>query len=321
MYGLPTQPCGASPIIRDVRTKAEKTAADKERQFAELFGKPAAAQSVITFRVVGLVPDPSYVLATGASQIISSLVNSSLGTGWFTPLEQGQTQPTVAQIFDNKIGAVNGTLPTHYAEFPTATQARNFIDKSSCSPDFGGGPNHDPATACIKANHFFNLSPFGSNNLALESIQKKFSEIFRIAAIVVAAIAAIIMMGTVGRMIADSRRETAVFRAIGAKRMDIAQIYLLYTLLLSLMISAFALLGGLAIALFAQHRLADAATIQALVAYNAQDLNRTFNLFAFYLPDILYMIGLAIIVGLLSISIPLIRNVRRNPIRDMRDDT
>jgi hypothetical protein len=39
-----------------------------------------------------------------------------------------------------------------------------------------------------------------------------------------------------------------------------------------------------------------------------------------YLPDLLYLAGLALAGGLLSAVLPLLRNLRRNPIRDMRDE-
>ena len=129
------------------------------------------------------------------------------------------------------------------------------------------------------------------------------------------------MMGTVGRLIADSRRETAVFRAIGAKKLDIAQIYLLYTLLLALLVALFACAIGVIAALVTQHLFSATFTVQALVAYNSQNFNQTFHLFSFYWPDVLYLAGIAMATGLLSAALPLTRNLRRNPIRDMRDDT
>jgi ABC-type antimicrobial peptide transport system permease subunit len=122
-------------------------------------------------------------------------------------------------------------------------------------------------------------------------------------------------------MIADSRRETAVFRAIGAKRIDIAQVYVLYTILLALLICIFAISVGMVVAAVFQQKFSPAATVQALVAYNAQDLSRQFSLFYVYLPDMLRLVGLVFAASIISSFLPLLRNLRRNPIRDMRDDT
>lgn len=81
VYGLPTEACGAVPIVRDVRTAAQKTLDAKQLQFDELFGQPSPSQQTIRFRVVGLVPDFEAGTTTGVSQIISSLVTSNLGAG------------------------------------------------------------------------------------------------------------------------------------------------------------------------------------------------------------------------------------------------
>ncbi len=322
IYGLPKEPCTAAPVIRDVRSADQKKRDAKQEQFDQMFGQQAPSQSAISFRIVGLTPDYEFQSAIGIGQIIGSTVGSSIGTGWFTPLEESVKNPIIASYFDTNNTIGSGQIPTQYAEFHTSAQAKKFIDEKSCQPNYMNPEvQKDPFKECREKEQLYSLNAFGSNSLALDAAKKQFSKFFTIAALVVAAIGSIIMMGTVGRMIADSRRETAVFRAIGAKRMDIAQIYILYTFIVSLLISGFAVLGGVIAALVAQDRYADGLTVQALVAYNAQDLSRTFSLFQLYVPDILLLVGLSLGVSLISISIPLLRNVRRNPIRDMRDDT
>jgi hypothetical protein len=322
IYGLPTKACGAVPITRDVRTKDEKTLAAKQDQFDQLFGEEPASQTTLTFRIVGIVPDPDYGggPAFGVGQIIRSLVTSSLGNGWYMPDGQLADNPLIAKLFSG--AAIFGGGTTYYTEFSAAANARSFIEKENCDLDYSKlGPNADAQVLCEAQHHPFGLAAYGSNSLALESAKRTFGKFFRLAALAVSVIACIIMMGTVGRMIADSRRETAVFRAIGAKKTDIAQIYLTYTVCLSLLIAVFAILAGLILALWANHHWSPEITIQALIAYNAQDLNKTFSIYAFYLPDMLLLAGLSVAAGLLSATLPLFRNSRRNPIRDMRDDT
>jgi hypothetical protein len=319
IYGTPTQACGSVPITRDVRSKNEKTLADKQEQFDQLFGTPAAAQTNLTFRIVGIVPDADYGPAFGIGQIIRSLVSSSLGSGWYTPAEEIAKKPLLNDLFNKPV--IFGSPAFYFAEFGSSTNTKNFIDQQGCSIDYSKIGKTDPSSYCIAQGKPFQLGPYGSNSLALESAKKNFGKFFRIAALVICAIAAIIMMGTVGRMIADSRRETAVFRAIGAKKLDISQIYIFYTVCLALLVSLFAIVVGLGLALYADHRWSPDLTVQALTAYNAQDLNKTFSVYAFYLPDLLLLIGLALGAGLVSAVLPLFRNLRRNPIRDMRDDT
>lgn len=322
IYGLPKDPCGSAQVTRDVRTKEEKNLAAKQQQFEELFGAEPAAQSTMTFRIVGIVPDMSYGAAFSVGEIIRSLLTSSLGEGWFTPIDQLDTNPLMKTLFNRSSSYSTGNF---YAEFNTASDARHFIDKENCTPDYSlmkpGGDEGDALKNCRDKGQSFSVNPYGSNSLALETAKKTFGKIFWYAALVISVIAGIIMMGTVGRMIADSRRETAVFRAIGAKKLDIAQIYVIYVICLSLLISLFALLIGLILALIAHDHWSADATVQAITAYNSQDLDKTFSLYAFYLPDILLLVGLALAAGLLSAVLPLFRNLRRNPIRDMRDDT
>lgn len=321
IYGLPATPCGSVPITRDVRTKDEKNLANKQEQFNEMFGAEPAAQATISFRIVGIVPDPDYGgAAFGVSQIIRSLVSSTLGNGWYMPDDQLAANPLVGKLFGTP--AIFGGTPSYYVEFGNAAQARTFIDKENCNIDYSKvGPSEDPMQFCEKQGHPFGINTFGSNSLALESAKRGFGKFFRLAALIVSGIAGIIMMGTIGRMIADSRRETAVFRAIGAKKLDIAQIYVTYAIFLSLLISLFAILFGLVLAMAANHHWSPEATVQAILAYNAQDLNKRFVLYALYVPDLLMLTGLSLAAGMLSTAFPLIRNLRRNPIRDMRDDT
>lgn len=327
VYDLPAKPCAAPAISRDVRTAAEKQQAAKQAQFDRAFGKADPQQTILKFRVIGIAPDPPGANASVLSTLVGFLVSSNLGLGaqsWYSPLELEKQQPLLASIFDNgsSPGAVNG----QFVEFSDAGTAKTFIEQASCQPDFNfsaGRPDSpfDPFAGCAKQGKHFALIPFGSNSLALEDAKRGFAKIFTYAALSVAVIAAIIMVGTVGRIIADSRRETAVFRAIGAKKLDIVQIYVIYTFFLSLLIFGFALLLGLAVSQFVHGRFSPEFTVQALVAYNAQDLTRTFNLYGFYLPDMLRLLGLSLAGGALSAFFPLLRNLRRNPIGDMRDDT
>jgi len=322
IYGLPATPCSPVVATRDVRDADTKKLAIKQEQFNVQFGKVSAEQQTLNFRVVGMSPDINYGSAFGVSQIVSSLVTSSLGTGWYTPKEFDAKVPLLKTLFTQNTSGT-GSPPSYYAEFSNATDARNFIKQQSCTPDFAlaTGPGSDPFVKCRAEGKNFSLNPFGSNSLALDSAKSGFGKAFGIAVLVAASIAAIIMMGTVGRMIADSRRETAVFRAIGAKRIDIAQVYILYTVLLAVLICIFSIGIGLIAAGFVDNRYGPEVTVQALVAYNAQDLTQQFHLLYIYPIDMLRLIGLILAASVISSFLPLLRNLRRNPIRDMRDDT
>jgi len=331
IYDTPTEPCGAARIIRDVRTNDEKVMSAKWDTFRQLFGQEVPAQTILRFRVVGVAPDPPGFNAAFLDGLIGSILTSYIGVNWYTPLEARKANPALQNLFPDQ--QINGRANSFYAELPTADSAKKMLDGASCDLNsFSGMPGPVPeglppvvdingqVDDCVKSGKPFYLMPYGSSSLAINDLQKGFSKVFKIAALVVMAIAAIILMGTLGRIIADARRETAVFRAIGAKRLDIAQVYVTYALVISLMIGLCAILTGFGLSQIAQSKWGAQFTVKALVAYNARDLTREFHLYAWSSRDLLYIMLAAIVAGLVSTILPLLRNLRRNPIRDMRDE-
>lgn len=330
VHGLPPKPCTAPVVVSDSRSTAEKTQATKQAQFKRALGEADPEQVTLKMRVIGVTPDPPGGNASVLVGLASFLLSSNLGLlsqSWFTPIELETLQPQIAAIFDKDL-VPDTTTTGQYVEFKTAAQARDFIEHASCQQGFsiatgppGANAQSGQQDECARQGKVFGLLPFGSNSLALEDAKKGFVKFFTFAALAVAAIAAIIMVGTVGRIIADSRRETAVFRAIGAKKLDIVQIYLIYSFFLSLLIFGFTLAVSAILASLTDRAYAPEITVQALVAYNSQDLSKAFSLFQFYPPDMIRLLALALAGGALSACLPLLRNLRRNPIRDMRDDT
>ncbi len=326
IYDVPSEPCGSVRIVRDVRSAEEKALARKQETFRQLFGEEAPIQTTLHFVVVGVAPDPPSYAAAFVDSLISSVVTSNIGPGWYTPLEFKERVPILAGLFQEN--QINGRPTSRYVELPTPEQGRQMLNEANCQPDFTAlsSPPSDlqtmsnPFTKCAQEGKPFVLMSYGSSSLALDELQKGFNKVFKIAAIVVIFIAGLIMTGTLGRIIADSRRETAVFRAIGAKRLDIAQVYITYTIAVSLLIIVVSIAVGFLLAQVVQSRFGARFTINALVAYNARDLSRQFYLYAWSSRDIAFIALSALSAGLISTIFPLIRNLRRNPIRDMRDE-
>jgi ABC-type antimicrobial peptide transport system permease subunit len=248
-----------------------------------------------------------------AAGILQGLVGSSLSGEAAIPENLFDQLPSYSR-FNQLLGASSSLLsninpPSYYAEFATASAARSFINDESCSQNALSCPASKP----------FQLGAFGSNSIGLKDLQNKFSRIFGIAGLIVIALAIVIMSSTVGRMLADGRRETAVFRAVGAKRIDISTIYAIYTVMLSVIIAVLSLIAGLAIASFIDHKYWRMFTAQAQLAFGGYDQALKFRLFS--LDGKIWLISLvAIASGLLSMILPLLRNVRRSPIKDMRDE-
>lgn len=317
IYGLPdTSTCSPAPVISDTRTKSEKTNDTNQDTFTQMFGGVTTPeQQKLTFRVVGLTPDQQTSSSTTIGSLLQKIVGSSLDPAVIIPSDAFEKLPTAASVKSILFPAEDNPLgfPTtsYSVEFSNATEARHFIDDVGCTTRSDG--------RCATVSRPFQLNAYGSDSIALQDLQHKFYRFFSIAAIAVSVLAVIIMAGTIGRMLADGRKETAVFRAIGAKRLDIISVYGLYTLLLSLLITITSLLTGSILAYFVDLHYHPIATAQAQLIFGGIDTSSQFRLFA-YTGKIWLVCLITISTGVLGMVFPIVRNVRRNPIQDMRDE-
>ena len=317
IYEKSASPCQDVVVQRDIRSAAVKKEASKQEEFDRKFGKVGAKQRIVRFRIVGVVSDPPNFGGFSVKSLISSLLTSNLGSGWFIPLSAKDELPEFESLYKDTDTIVNHSNGVYF-ELANPDEAKRFASEKTCSFDFFSGA--DPSTYCEEQGTPFYLSSFGSNSVALNDAKTGFQKIYFRAAMVIALISAVIMMGTVGKVIADSRRETAVFRAIGAKRIDIAQIYILYSLMLGVIVAIFSVGTGYLLASIVNSRSADGLTVDALIAYNSSNLDRTFSIVGFNSKELLGLAGIIIIAGLISAAGPLVSNLKRNPIRDMRDE-
>ncbi len=323
LYGYPAvDTCGDAITTKDSRSTTEKQAMEKQQQFERLFNKNVdPAQRKLKLQVVGVAPDAPGSGAQSSSQpvaaamdIVTLLASSSLYGQWAVPdglFKKTANYDELRNLLQTRslAGFAESMFQTYYAEFDSADQARAFIKEQTCSFD---------SSECTKRSPFM-LTSFGSNSIALEDAKHAITKGFQIVASIVAAIAVIVMSGTIGRVIADGRRETAVFRAIGAKRLDIASIYSVYTLLLALRVLIFATVLGLGVAYVVDILYQKEATVQAQLAFGV-DNNNAFHLFTPWSGEIVIVLGLIVITSLVAMLFPLLRNIRRNPINDMRDE-
>ncbi|TAH36246.1 ABC transporter permease [Candidatus Saccharibacteria bacterium] len=326
LYTLPTTPCGETTIKSDKRTAEEKKADNNQQTFEAAFTNITPTQGVVTVRIVGIVPDINYGASFNATALLAGIFSTTLGQGWFSPTSAFQPGTLATTAQDGVIADQPLTQQQYYAEFATLAAAKQFIKLNSCSSDAMGGitgvydPNRSIKT-CIAANTPFYISPFGNNAGAIEDIQHSIWTAGRYVLLVVLLIASLVMMGTLGKIISDSRRETAVFRSLGATRVDIRQIYFTYAFLVSLLVIVASYVIGLLAAHWLSGKYSGQLSASAVVAYNARDVHKQFSLFGFEPLYVLIIIGLILVSAFLSAMIPLMANTRRNPIRDMRDDS
>ena len=319
IYGTPDpSSCGQATVVRDVRTSEEKTLNDKTLAFKRTFGEVVdPLQKKLTYEIVGIAPntwaDTDMSLGFNIKDIVMGMFMTS-GFRMAIPAEMYNDMPNKAEFAsmltqDSAQGDQYG-FSTFYAEFSSADTARTFAKNESCQFTF---------TGCEPKEKHFYISPFGTNSIALDDARNGIMTATVWIIGVVTLIAAVIAGLTIGRTIADGRRETAVFRAIGFKRFDISQVYTTYTLLLSLLVGVFALLVGLSIALAVNHSLWLDTTVQAQLALGIFDPSQKFTYISIGW-RLLLVIAASLLAGVLGMLVPLLRNVRRNPIRDMRDE-
>jgi len=322
-YNLPTEACGPVTIKKDARTSEEKQADSHQDELTALTNDDMQpVQGAFPVRVVGITNDLTGVgTSMDAGGLVGSIVSSSLGQGWFSPISafKPDSLPTKAQgglVQDAPVGRQQ-----YFAEFNTSEAAKAFIERNNCSPpqsDFIG--SNPMLTLCNKIGKHFSLSPYGNNAGAIEDFQHNIWKVARFVLIGVIIIATVVLMGTLGKIIADSRRETAVFRSLGARRLHISQIYIIYTLLVSLMIIILSFAMGAIGAFIVSNHLEPSLSVAAVLVYNARDIHQHFGLFGINALYLLIIAGIVVATALLAATIPLLTNMRRNPIRDMRDE-
>ena len=325
IYELPDASSCANPTIAsDTRTAEEKDQDAKQKEFDEKFNDRVDPVSYyVSFKVVGVSPsqpDPMSEItesqARSASDIINDLLETS-GVGQAVPQELYNQLPNKEKFADlftftplYMMG--NEDNRQRYVEFANAQDAQKFIDEQSCTTQVDG--------SCAPAGRLYQAQLAFSNSAALEDIRAKSSSWFTYAMLAVVILAAVIMWITIGRTITDGRHETAVFRAIGFKRIDIAATYTLYTVVLSILVALFALGIGALGAYIAQQQLAPQLTAQAQYGFGGLDMSKEVSLVGIDQQQLGLILAACIATGLLSMTLPLLRNVRRSPIRNMREE-
>lgn len=320
-YNLPTEPCGAITVKQDKRSAVEKkTEADSIALQKALGTYQAPQHQLLTFMVVGVMPvSPQDSALSSLPGFMNSLLGAQYGAGAMIPQQLYHALPASARHEDILIqgdgqsfslgkeltaAGIGETIIT----FPTVKAARNFITHEGCTP---------LESSCKQP---FILEAYGSNYLLLDDIDTLAAKGLRLALPLALVIAGVIIWATMARVIIDSRRETAVFRAIGAKRRDIMAIYLLYCAIVAMRIVMFSAALGLGAALVVQALYSSQVTDYAKVAYGVFDKGQTFSFIGLNPIHALLLAACITSLSIVAVLPPLIRNVRRNPINDMRDE-
>lgn len=172
----------------------------------------------ITVRVVG---------------ITGTLGSNSIGTGrqrhnlegfvlpkWVLEDEQYRSQIITSPQEEEEL-----VINYLYLEFLQKEQMSEFLDKYNATNEVG----------------MLNLDNFDIFLVEYKGFIESFNEVKRVSTIVVGVffgflllISSLFIFLTVGKLVADSRKEIGIFRAIGAEKGDISQIYFTYSSLITL---------------------------------------------------------------------------------------
>lgn len=333
-YAMPSaDSCAAPAVVKDNRSAETRRTEANQRQFDQTFGsaQPEPAQAKFTFRVVGLMPDGIEAAQSDIGSFLQQFLSTRLSYTWIMPRGSMTTAAQTAlestiQTANNDQGNANRDETLAIYEFSDPNKARSYLAAASCGE---GAAQPEPAEASKtqKSNKSICLphyvvfaSPTGSNSLVNYDAMERLKPIIMWTFIGVTIIAAFILLIIISRTIADSRKESAVFRALGATRLDISQIYFVYTMIVALLTALFSITAGLIVVYIADNMFASQITATLRIAMTPKDLATTFH---FWTMDwmVIGAVALSIIAAaVLACLIPLIRNTRRNPIKDMRDE-
>jgi hypothetical protein len=326
IYELPDpKTCENPRVVADTRTPEQKQ--HEENQFifdAKYAGKARPISYFVDFKVVGVSPAVNDGVSMqrqvrSLGDVVENLLATS-GVGQVIPQELYDQLPDKEKYVD-----VLTFMPTYmfgpedneqrFVEFPTAADAQRFIDETSCV--------RQPDGACLApegVGQAYQAAFYFSNSSAIEDIRGQALQWSIYAMLGVIVLAAVVMWVTIGRTIADGRRETAVFRAIGFKRVDIVGVYVLYTVVLSVLVAVCALGIGVAAAYCVDQAFAPGLTVQAQYSFGGLDLAKRVTLMGVDWRQLGLIMLACLATGMLSMVMPLVRNVRRSPIRDMREE-
>jgi len=146
---------------------------------------------------------------------------------------------------------------------------------------------------------------------------RPFTNAFRILVIVMLLLMAIPMAATMSKLLADSQRETGVFRAIGARNRNILAIYGLYATQMVLASFLLALVAGELFCLWLTSRVANNLE---LAAADYADTVVQVSFVQFNVPQLATILAGLLGGALVGAAIPLFRALRRDPIKSLRDE-
>lgn len=328
-YNYPTTPCGDITIKSDARTSQEKSAqaaSNEQKQREGIAIKPY--HELITFQIVGVF-DTQY--SDKSSSSLATLLGAALQANTYTAtdvaLVPNQLYNKMNEQFrpkhltdDERNSAITFFIDSPdfrplTLEFVDSDSLTKFAQKYTCQTgdlisNYGNDDCNKPYRSVV----------YGINSIAINSAVKHGRQILLLALAVIVLLSLIVIWFTIARMIGSSRHETAIYRAIGAKRRDITAIYILYAIGLSFRIAVISTTLGLIIAFIMNNQFQAEATSILASVFGLVDAKISVNLFQPDISALIIIVAMSIITSLVASIQPIITNVLRPPIRDIREE-
>lgn len=300
---IPIEPC--QPLDQALLKKAgliQTTSSDAPKPLFPPAPTPPPVTRDIKVKIVGFVPtdetDPNANFLVSSFKAVNTWPTSMPA---LIPAEVIAQEPSLQNQSDQQLP------PALFVESATREDQKKLL-ATSCS-----------AEDCMQPGSLF-VAPFGSVRVAVEGTLDLIGQATKWVVIVIAFLAGLMVLLTISKIIADSRNEIAVFRALGARRRDIAQIYFTY----GFMLAGSALVVSIALAavgawlfsrLFAPS--VDLFLIEATGAFTLTTHTVLFGINWLWLGGISAVLLLASFMG---IAIPVLLSNRKNLVNIMRDE-
>jgi uncharacterized membrane protein len=268
--------------------------------------EPAPDTRLLQFKIVGYAPSQTQFGGNDIANQILSGVTSLPSSPQFAvmPTDVIAQEP---MLQPNK--QFGGGFTTFFAEFATRDAEKAYL-KTGCK---GSECGDQHATKPY-------LTAFGSISFALENMFHAIFKFILIGMGAIMAIAALMILFTISKVIADSTKEIAVFRSLGARRRDIAEVYYLYGFMLAIaaliLAVVLAVIGASVVTSMYQDQLAN-MFVQAVGAYTTDVHATLLGVQPLWLAAVVGALAVAAFIG---ISIPIAISLRRKLINILREE-
>lgn len=285
----------------------------KDEEFTKSL--PKLKSQKVVFRVVGVIPNmPNSDYSGGLSRLIKDISVSTIDNFMspaFIPekIARENLSGEILEIFKQEPSESSKLLRGEIddiIEFPTIKEMEKFASEVHCDKDYCG------------KEKMLGVTIISNNYKVIDDINNSLNHFRALALIIALALATMVLYLNINRILIDSRKETAVFRAIGYSKKNIIQIYLGYVALFSLIVTIIANIALFAASLYISSYIEPNINLQLSNIFLLEDIYK-FNLFPYSAKYILLFVPI-FIVGVIASIIPLTINTRRSPLKNLRSE-